>query len=75
MIDLVEYIAKALVDNPENVSVNQVEGEQSIILELKVDREDMGKVIGKQGRIAKAIRTVVKAAAAKEGKRVVVEII
>lgn len=75
MIDLVEYIAKALVDNPENVSVNQVEGEQSIILELKVDPEDMGKVIGKQGRIAKAIRTVVKAAAAKEGKRVVVEII
>lgn len=75
MIELVEYIAKALVDNPENVSVNQVEGEQSIILELKVDSEDMGKVIGKQGRIAKAIRTVVKAAAAKEGKRVVVEII
>ncbi|HHV17341.1 MAG TPA: KH domain-containing protein [Thermoanaerobacterales bacterium] len=75
MIELVEYIAKALVDHPENVSVNQVEGEQSIILELKVDSEDMGKVIGKQGRIAKAIRTVVKAAAAKEGKRVVVEII
>ncbi|AEE91346.1 MAG: KH domain-containing protein [Thermoanaerobacteraceae bacterium] len=75
MIELVEYIAKALVDHPENVTVNQVEGEQSIILELKVDPEDMGKVIGKQGRIAKAIRTVVKAAAAKEGKRVVVEII
>jgi predicted RNA-binding protein YlqC (UPF0109 family) len=75
VIELVEYIAKALVDHPENVSVNQVEGEQSIILELKVDPEDMGKVIGKQGRIAKAIRTVVKAAAAKEGKRVVVEII
>jgi predicted RNA-binding protein YlqC (UPF0109 family) len=75
VIELVEYIAKALVDHPENVSVNQVEGEQSIILELKVDSEDIGKVIGKQGRIAKAIRTVVKAAAAKEGKRVVVEII
>ena len=75
MTELVEYIAKALVDHPENVSVNQVEGEQSVILELKVDPEDMGKVIGKQGRIAKAIRTVVKAAAAKEGKRVVVEII
>ena len=75
MIELVEYIAKSLVDNPENVSVNQVEGEQSIILELKVDPEDMGKVIGKQGRIAKAIRTIVKAAAAKDGKRVVVEII
>ncbi|MGI6484935.1 MAG: KH domain-containing protein [Thermoanaerobacterales bacterium] len=75
MIELVEYIAKALVDHPDGVTVNQVEGEQSIILELKVDPEDMGKVIGKQGRIAKAIRTVVKAAAAKEGKRVVVEII
>jgi len=75
VIELVEYIAKALVDHPENVTVNQVEGEQSIILELKVDPEDMGKVIGKQGRIAKAIRTVVKAAAAKDGKRVVVEII
>jgi len=73
--ELVEYIAKALVDHPENVVVNQIEGEQSVILELKVDPEDMGKVIGKQGRIAKAIRTVVKAAAAKEGKRVVVEII
>ncbi|MGB4450917.1 MAG: KH domain-containing protein, partial [Tepidanaerobacteraceae bacterium] len=60
MLELVEYIAKALVDHPENVTVNQVEGEQSIILELKVDPEDMGKVIGKQGRIAKAIRTVVK---------------
>lgn len=75
LVELVEYIAKALVDDPESVSVNQVEGEQSIILELKVAQEDMGKVIGKQGRIAKAIRTVVKAAAAKEGKRVVVEII
>lgn len=75
MTELVEYIAKALVDHPENVIVNQIEGEQSVILELKVDPEDMGKVIGKQGRIAKAIRTVVKAAAAKEGKRVVVEII
>ncbi len=75
MIELVEIIAKALVDHPEQVTVNQVEGEQSVIVELKVAPEDMGKVIGKQGRIAKAIRTVVKAAAAKEGKRVVVEII
>lgn len=75
MTELVEYIAKSLVDHPESVSVNQVEGEQSIILELKVAPEDMGKVIGKQGRIAKALRTVVKAAAAKDGKRVVVEII
>jgi uncharacterized protein len=73
--DLVEIIAKALVDNPEAVQVNEVQGEQSIIVELKVAPEDMGKVIGKQGRIAKAMRTVVKAAATKENKRVVVEII
>lgn len=75
MKELVEIIAKSLVDNPEAVQVNEISGEQSIILELKVAPEDMGKVIGKQGRIAKAIRTVVKAAAIKENKRVVVEII
>lgn len=75
MKELLELIAKSLVDNPEMVSVNEIAGEQSIILELKVAPEDMGKVIGKQGRIAKAIRTVIKAAAIKENKRVVVEII
>ncbi|KXG77240.1 MAG: KH domain-containing protein [Thermosediminibacteraceae bacterium] len=75
MTELVEYIAKALVDHPEEVTVNRVEGEQSVIIELKVHPDDMGKIIGKQGRIAKAIRTVVKAAAAKEGKRVIVEIL
>ncbi len=75
MRELVELLAKALVDNPEAVEVNEIEGEKSVILELKVAPEDMGKVIGKQGRIAKAIRTVAKAAAAKEGKRVVVEIL
>lgn len=75
MKELVEYLAKSLVDNPEAVTVNEVDGEQSLILELKVDPDDMGKVIGKQGRIAKAIRTVVKAAAVKEHKRVIVEII
>lgn len=75
MKELVEIIAKSLVDNPEMVQVNEISGEQSTILELKVAPEDMGKVIGKQGRIAKAIRTVVKAAAVKENKRVVVEII
>jgi predicted RNA-binding protein YlqC (UPF0109 family) len=75
MKELVEYIAKALVDFPEQVDVKQVEGERSIILELRVAPEDMGKVIGKQGRIAKAIRTVVNAAAIKENKRVMVEII
>lgn len=75
MKELVEYLAKSLVDNPDAVTVNEVDGEQSLILELKVDPSDMGKVIGKQGRIAKAIRTVVKAAAVKEHKRVIVEII
>ncbi|NLY77375.1 MAG: KH domain-containing protein [Tissierellia bacterium] len=75
MGELVEIIAKALVDNPDEVEVNEVEGTQSIIIELKVAEEDMGKIIGKQGRIAKAIRTVVKAAAIKENKRVVVEIL
>ena len=75
MGEIVEFIAKALVDNPDEVSVNEVEGSQSVIIELKVAPEDMGKIIGKQGRIAKAIRTVVKAAAIKDNKRVVVEII
>ncbi|HHD2591465.1 TPA: KH domain-containing protein [Clostridium perfringens] len=75
MKELVEIIAKSLVDKPEDVHVNEVLGEESIILELKVSPEDMGKVIGKQGRIAKAIRIVVKAAAIKENKKVVVEII
>lgn len=75
MKELVEIIAKSLVDKPEDVNVTEVSKEDSIILELRVNPDDMGKVIGKQGRIAKAIRTVVKAAAIKEEKRVVVEII
>ena len=75
MKELIEIIAKSLVDNPNEVHVNEIQGEQSIILELKVAPADMGKVIGKQGRIAKAIRTVIKAAAMKEDKKVVVEII
>ncbi len=75
MKELLESIARALVDFPDEVSVNEVEGERSIILELKVSKDDMGKVIGKQGRIAKAIRTVVKAAAVKEDKTVVVNIL
>lgn len=73
--ELIEIIAKALVDNPEQVIVNEIEGEKSIIYELTVAPEDMGKVIGKQGRIAKAIRTVVKSAAAKTNKKVMVEIL
>ncbi|WP_297713146.1 KH domain-containing protein [Clostridium sp.] len=75
MKDLVEIIAKSLVDNPDEVHVNEIQGEQDLILELRVAPEDMGKVIGKQGRVAKAIRTVVKAAALNENKKVVVEII
>ncbi|HEY5555730.1 MAG: KH domain-containing protein [Acetobacterium sp.] len=75
MKELVEIIAKALVDHPDEVSVQEVEGDQSITLELKVANDDMGKVIGRQGRIAKAIRTVIKAAATKEDKRVMLEIV
>ncbi|ABI68799.1 MAG: KH domain-containing protein [Syntrophomonas sp.] len=75
MKELVEYIAKSLVDNPDEVEVRESEGERSTVLELKVAADDMGKVIGKQGKIAKAIRTLTKATAAKEGKRVAVEIV
>jgi predicted RNA-binding protein YlqC (UPF0109 family) len=75
MKELLEYLAKALVDHPEDVKVSLVEGEKSIILELRVAHSDLGKIIGKQGRIAQALRTIVKAAAVKEGKKVVVEII
>ncbi|MEI8215701.1 MAG: KH domain-containing protein [Eubacteriales bacterium] len=75
MKELVTAIAKALVDNPDAVIVNETFSNDTIILELKVAQEDMGKVIGKQGRIAKAIRTVVKAAATRDNKRVIVEII
>ena len=74
MKDLVEIIAKSLVDNPDEVHVNEIQGEQDLILELRVAPEDMGKVIGKQGRIAKAIRSVVKAAASKSEKKVIVDI-
>lgn len=75
MKELVEVIAKALVDSPEEVVVTQREEEKAIIIELKVSPEDMGKVIGKQGRIAKSIRSVVKAAASKEDKKVIVDIL
>ena len=75
MKDFVEFVAKGLVDKPEDVQVVEVEGEQGAVLELRVAKEDLGKVIGKQGRIAKALRTVVKAAATKENKKVVVEIV
>ncbi len=75
MEELVRYIAKNLVDDPDSVTIKRIENEQTVILELSVAPDDMGKVIGKQGRIAKAIRSVVKAATAKEKKRYQVEII
>ena len=75
MTKLVEAIAKSLVDSPEEVVVTETEGNQGTVIELRVAPDDMGKVIGKQGRIAKALRTVVKAAAIKENKKVTVEII
>ena len=74
MKELVEVIAKALVDNPDEVVVTESENDDELVIELKVAPSDMGKVIGKQGRIAKAIRSVVKAAASKEEKKVIVEI-
>jgi len=73
--ELVEYIAKSLVDDPSGVVVNMIEGEKSTILELKVSEADIGKVIGKHGRIAKAVRTILGAASTKTGKRVVLEIL
>ena len=75
MTKLVEAIAKSLVDNPDGVEVSEADGRQGTIIRLKVDPSDMGKVIGKQGRIAKAFRTVVNAAATKENKTVTVEIV
>ncbi len=75
MKGLVEVIAKSLVDNPDEVVVTETEKEDEILIELKVAASDMGKVIGRQGRIAKAIRTVVKAASSKSSKKVVVDIL
>jgi hypothetical protein len=74
MVELVEFIAKSIVDYPSEVEVKEVEKGKTTKLELSVADDDMGKVIGKRGRIAKAIRTVVNAAAAKEGTKVVVDI-
>ncbi len=73
--DLIEYIAKALVDQPEQVKVSEVEGEKTSVIELTVAKEDLGKVIGKQGRTARAIRTILSAASTKIRKRSVLEII
>jgi uncharacterized protein len=75
MKELIEYIAKALVDHPEQVSVNVLEGSQATILELNVAKVDLGKVIGKQGRTANAIRTILGATSAKQRKRTILEIV
>ena len=73
--ELVEFIARSLVDEPDDVEVSMIEGEKSTILELRVGADDLGKVIGKHGRIAKSIRTILGASATKTGKRVVLEIL
>ncbi|OQC73569.1 MAG: hypothetical protein BWX44_01431 [Spirochaetes bacterium ADurb.Bin001] len=73
--DLVEYIVKSLVDHPESVDIKVVEGEKSTILELRVAESDIGKVIGKNGRIARAIRTILSASASSKSKRVILEIL
>lgn len=75
MKEFVEFIVKSLVDHPEKISVSEIEGEKTIILELKVEKEDMGKVIGKKGQNAQSIRTLLGAASAKLRKRVVLEIL
>ena len=72
---LIEFIARSLVDSPDQVQVTEVEGEQTTVLELKVAKEDLGKVIGKQGRTARAMRTLLSAASTKAKKRVVLEIL
>jgi predicted RNA-binding protein YlqC (UPF0109 family) len=72
---LIEYVSKALVDMPDRVEVNEIAGEQTTVIELKVDKSDLGKVIGKQGRTARALRTILNAASTKLRKRSVLEII
>jgi predicted RNA-binding protein YlqC (UPF0109 family) len=75
MVDLIKYIAVALVDHPEEVRVSEVAGEQSSVIELKVAKDDVGKIIGKQGKTAQAIRTILSASSAKLHKKIVLEII
>jgi hypothetical protein len=75
MKELIEYIAKALVDNPDKVSVAEVEGEKTTVIELRVAQSDLGKVIGKEGRTARSMRTILNAAGTKVGKRCVLEIL
>ncbi|MCX5804883.1 MAG: KH domain-containing protein [Proteobacteria bacterium] len=73
--ELIEFIAKALVDNPDQVKVSEIEGEKTSVIELSVSKDDLGKVIGKQGRTARAMRTILSAASTKVRKRAVLEII
>ena len=73
--ELIEYVAKALVDNPDQVKVSEIEGEKTAVIELNVAKDDLGKVIGKQGRTARAMRTILSAASTKVKKRAVLEII
>ena len=73
--DLIEFVGKSLVDLPDSVEVNEIEGEQTTVIEIKVDKSDLGKVIGKQGRTARALRTILNAASTKLKKRSVLEII
>ncbi|MBZ4672332.1 MAG: hypothetical protein JG762_562 [Deferribacteraceae bacterium] len=75
MKELVEFIVKSLVDNPDKVMLEEVEGEKTTVIELRVDPADLGKVIGKQGRTARSIRTILNAAGIKKGKRIVLEIL
>jgi hypothetical protein len=75
MVDLIEHMAKALVDNPDEVKVSEIEGERTSVIELAVAKEDLGKVIGKQGRTARAMRTLLTASSTKLNKRSVLEII
>lgn len=75
MKDLLEFLARSLVDHPDQVRVEEIESDDGVLLRLTVAKEDVGKVIGKQGRIARALRTVVKASAVKEGKQATVEIV
>jgi len=75
MKDLLIKIVQALVDNPEQVQINEIEGSQTVVLELRVDKSDMGRIIGKQGKMANAIRTILNAASGKTEKRYVLEIV
>jgi len=75
MKEFIEFIARALVDNPDNVEVSEVEGEKTTVYELRVAQEDLGKVIGRKGQTAKAIRTLIAAVSAKKGKRALLEIL